>query len=616
MLLKRLFFVILCAFQLASPGVCENSDSLVVYEAEFPNLVHHEANINVTYTRVPVDAPLVVRMSRSSPGYYASFAFAKNIYDEKVHDSSGKELTVTRPDQHRWEITGHDGTVKFTYKLFGNYTDGTHSSINSDFILLNIPSSFVWAEGWENSFILLKVKKPVRDWAVITQLPPTSGRDSFYSPNLAYFIDSPVSIGDFEVSEWEIPFSRNTQKVRVAVNRRGAAGRSAAFCRDIRLAMESERKIFGEYPAFDYGQYSFIVQYSPDAVFDGMEHRNSTILTFPDMLNREYDEKMTLAAHEFFHTWNGERIRPASLSPFDLTKPNMCGELWFLEGATVYYEKLTYFRAGLCSLKEFGVLLSYPANYACLYPGSRVYPVVEMSRKAVFFNGGTYTDPDNRDNFYISYYPYGCIVVMALDLTLRSRFSGTGLDDYMRVLWNRYGKTQKPYTNEVLREELFRLTNDRNFADTFFSDHVYGKTMPDLKTLLSFGGFAMQKQFPNRASPGRNWIFKNEGGKAIIDSQTLNNEPYYRAGLDKGDIILRFDNKPVKSHNDIFKLCKSHKPGDRIPVIALRPNGTTANTILTLEEDMAIEVVPFEDEKIPVNEKILQFREGWLHPAR
>jgi hypothetical protein len=48
-----------------------------------------------------------------------------------------------------------------------------------------------------------------------------------------------------------------------------------------------------------------------------MEHRNSTILTEPARL-RSPDEQLgalSTAVHEFFHSWNVERIRPRSLEP-------------------------------------------------------------------------------------------------------------------------------------------------------------------------------------------------------------------------------------------------------------------------------------------------------------
>ena len=58
-------------------------------------------------------------------------------------------------------------------------------------------------------------------------------------------------------------------------------------------------------------------------------------------------------AHEFFHSWNVERIRPASLEPFNLEDANISGELWLAEGFTSYYAPLVMTRAGLTNVREF-----------------------------------------------------------------------------------------------------------------------------------------------------------------------------------------------------------------------------------------------------------------------
>lgn len=58
-------------------------------------------------------------------------------------------------------------------------------------------------------------------------------------------------------------------------------------------------------------------------------------------------------AHEFFHAWNVERIRPKALEPFSFEEANMSGELWLAEGFTSYYGPLAMRRAELQSDAEF-----------------------------------------------------------------------------------------------------------------------------------------------------------------------------------------------------------------------------------------------------------------------
>ena len=90
------------------------------------------------------------------------------------------------------------------------------------------------------------------------------------------------------------------------------------------------------------------MDYLPYVSGDGMEHRDSTVITSVRPLTRESaGELIESVAHEFFHSWNVKRIRPRSLEPFDYERVNMSGELWFAEGLTDYYAPLVLKRAGL-----------------------------------------------------------------------------------------------------------------------------------------------------------------------------------------------------------------------------------------------------------------------------
>ena len=117
--------------------------------------------------------------------------------------------------------------------------------------------------------------------------------------------------------------------------------------RDVEAIVREARHVFGEYPPFEGNTYTFIADYLPWAHGDGMEHRNSTILTAPSPIQTSRLDLLDTIAHEFFHTWNVERIRPKSIEPFNFEEANMSGELWLAEGFTSYYGPLTMKRAGL-----------------------------------------------------------------------------------------------------------------------------------------------------------------------------------------------------------------------------------------------------------------------------
>src|SRR5687767_11358151 len=110
----------------------------IVYRASFPAPEHHYADVEVTFAGVPAGT-LELRMSRSSPGRYAIHEYAKNVFDVKTVDGKGKTLAFIRPNPYQWNVSGHDGTVKVTYKVFGNHVDGTYLGIDSSHAHMNIP---------------------------------------------------------------------------------------------------------------------------------------------------------------------------------------------------------------------------------------------------------------------------------------------------------------------------------------------------------------------------------------------------------------------------------------------------------------------------------------------
>ena len=197
-----------------------------------------------------------------------------------------------------------------------------------------------------------------------------------------------------------------------------------------------------------------------------MEHRNSTILTSTTSLaDGGMKNNIGTVSHEFFHCWNVERIRPKALEPFNFEEANMSGELWFAEGFTSYYTDLILCRAKLISPEEYVEDLSGTFNYVWNSPGTQFFSPIEMSYQAPFVDAATSVDPVNRENTFISYYYYGSVLGLALDLSLRE--NGLNLDDFMKLVWNTYGKNEIPYTLENLKEILNRYAG-QEFGTQFF----------------------------------------------------------------------------------------------------------------------------------------------------
>ena len=325
----------------------------IKYEISFENAVHHEGEISIIFSQVEMDT-LEVRMSRTSPGRYALHEFAKNVYNFKATDLQNNPLKILRPDPYQWQITGHNGDVKISYTLYANRGDGTYAQIDETHAHLNIPATFAFAPELDKRPIEVTfIPRTDLNWKIATQLPLVSGT-TYAAPNLQYFMDSPTEISDFGLRSFIVPSNGQEYTIELVLHHNGTEEELDAYFESVKKVVLAERDVFGELPAFDYGKYTFLACYIPNASGDGMEHRNSTILTSTRSLaNGGIERNIGTVSHEFFHAWNVERIRPKSLEPFNFEQANMSGELWFAEGFTSYYTGLILCRAGLRTPQQY-----------------------------------------------------------------------------------------------------------------------------------------------------------------------------------------------------------------------------------------------------------------------
>ncbi|MBA2671271.1 MAG: M61 family metallopeptidase [Gemmatimonadetes bacterium] len=580
----------------------------VEYEISFPNLVHHEAEISVTFNDV-TQKPLEIRMSRSSPGRYALHEFAKNVYAVTAVDGAGRPLAITRPNPHQWDVQGHDGTVTFRYTLFGDRADGTYTGIDNTHAHLNMPATFAWARGLEDQPISITFRRPRENWKIATQLVPTSHPERFTAPDLSYFLDSPTEISDFDLRSWEIVSNGQRQTIRLAVHHDESSDHVDRYAEMTRRVVDEQIAVFGTPPTFDHGTYTFIACYTPWVAGDGMEHRNSTILTSTRPLSTGALQNLGTVSHEFFHVWNVERLRPRSLEPFDLEEANMSGELWFAEGFTSYYTNYILRRAGLLNDDEYAASLTGMLNTVINSPGRRFFSPVEMSKQAPFVDAAASIDPQNRANTFISYYTWGAAIGLGLDLTLREQFSLT-LDDYMRAAWERFGREERPYSPADLRILLGEVTRDQDFADRFFDRYVEGRDVVDYESLLGRAGYLLR-----RAEPGRSWLGAPtlvfvEGG-AQLTGPTLIGTPIHGAGIGAGDRIITINGVDLVSENVLTSLLEAHAPGTAVELTFLQ-RGELRSANVVLGESPRLEVVTYESAGRPVTLDMQRFRSAWL----
>jgi predicted metalloprotease with PDZ domain len=383
--------------------------------------------------------------------------------------------------------------VTVQYKVYGNRLDGTYLAIDSTHAHINMPAALMWGRGLDDRPATLTFEPPAgANWQVATQLYRGAAPREFTAPNLQYLIDSPVEFGPVMTESFVV----GPRSFTFAAHHTGTRAELQSLVKDVTAIVAEQGEIFGEFPPFEPGAYTFLADYLPNAAGDAMEHRNSTVMTSPGTIANARLELLDAVSHEFFHAWNVERIRPRSLEPFNLDGPNRSSELWLAEGFTQYYGPLAMRRAGLLDDGDMARTFTSVLNAISARAGKLVRSAEEVSRMAVDEGPSGQLPPG-----VVSYYQLGAAIALALDLALRERSSGTiSLDDFMRQMWRIHGKPEparpgyadRPYTIDDVESALASVDGDRAFARDFVERYIKGRELADYARLLAFAGFTVR----------------------------------------------------------------------------------------------------------------------------
>jgi len=595
----------------AAGAIHFHAASPISYRITIPEPEHHWMQVEATFSDLTA-APLELRMSVSSPGRYSLHDFAKNVYDVHAAAADGRELMVTRPDASGWTVPEHAGAVTVRYKVFGDRVDGTYLAVDTVHLHINMPAAFMWAKGLDDRPITLAFTPPAgvsRPWTVATQLHAGSTPLQFTAPNLQYFIDSPIEFGPVTMRQ----FAAGGRTFRFAAHQTGTDADLDRLLQDVQRIVREEGAVYGEFPEYEPGYYTFLADYLPYDDEDGMEHRNSTVMTTSATIRGDRVRLLDTVAHEFFHCWNVERIRPKDLEPFDLDRPNTSDELWLAEGFTQYYGPLMLQRAGIVNTEYTRQILSGLVDLVVTSPARSVRSALDMSRMAVFIDASRPLDRTNWPNTVISYYPFGAAIALALDLSLRQRFSMT-LDDYMRAMWRAHGKpggsregyVDRPYTRVDAEARLAELTGSASFAREFFGQYIEGHEAADYARLLQPAGFIVRKRDPGRAWWGDVHMDSRTDGGRVTDVSM--NSPAWNAGLDRDDTVTQIGGERISSPEEANAVVSRRRPGDRVQVSYTDRNGASHQVTVMLAENPHLELV--DAPSLSASQRA--FRDAWL----
>jgi predicted metalloprotease with PDZ domain len=561
----------------------------------------------------------IVSLPAWIPGSYMVREFARNIIQLGA-EAAGRKVRLTKLDKHTWRAARCDGPLVLTYQIYAwdlsvraAHLDQTHGFFNGTSVFLQV-------HGQESVRHVVDIQPPEGEayaqWRVATSLPELKARRHRFGTYVAQdydeLIDHPVEMGDFEL----IRFEAHGVPHEMAVTGRVPNLDKTRLAADLTKICESQIALFEpNTKKAPMDRYVFLTLAVGDG-YGGLEHRASTALICAradlpvlgqSAMTEGYRTFLGLCSHEYFHTWNVKRIKPAVFAPYDLRQENYTPLLWLFEGFTSYYDDLTLLRTGLIDAPAYLGLLAKTINGVLRGSGRLKQSVAESS-----FDAWTkyYRQDENAPNAIVSYYTKGSLVALLFDLTIRRDTRGRkSLDDVMRVFWRRYGR--QFYTEGggrgVTESEVEALFDEVTGLQLkpLFDLAVRGTRDLPLQDMLA----AFAVEMADKAKSGKPSLDLRTK-KVGSDCQLANvyeGGAAHAAGLSAGDTLVAMDGLRVNASN-LDTLLQRYRAGDTVCMHAFRRDELLTFDIVLRAESAPQFALQLKEKPVAA----LRLQRGWL----
>jgi predicted metalloprotease with PDZ domain len=490
------------------------------------------------------------------PGSYLVREFAKNLQNLQCNQSK-RPVAFQQLDKATWVVDCVYGkALEVRYEVYANDPSVRTAWLDATRGFFNGTSLCLLVDGQQDRPHTLELiaTESIAHWAVATGATALkvneNGFGVYCADHYDTLVDCPVEMGPF----WSGDFTACGIPHRFVVAGAPPSFDGAKLLADTQAICETEirfwhsenikkhsasRKKDGLQGPIPYTNYVFMLNAVADG-YGGLEHRNSTALicqrqdlprlprtSLAPSAHKQpegYTTLLGLISHEYFHTWNVKRLRPAELATYDYTQENYTELLWFFEGFTSYYDDLLLRRAGLIDDITYLKLLTKTVNGVEQTPGRKVQSVAQASFDAWI---KYYRQDENTPNATVSYYTKGSLVALSLDLTLRAEGKAT-LDAVMRALWGRcHGG---PMTEQDLLAVLANL-GGRSFAPEL-AHWVHGTEDLPVTALLERHGIQVHQE-PEQLAQQLGLRVKD--GNGLFIQNVLRGGAAEKAGFTSGD---------------------------------------------------------------------------------
>jgi predicted metalloprotease with PDZ domain len=553
----------------------------ISYTLRFPAPQTHYVEVEARFS-TDGQPSIELVMAVWTPGSYLVREFSRNVEGLAGATEAGEPLATEKTSKNHWRVETHGAPrVVVRYRVYCREMSVRTSFVDAGFALVNSAATFLTRAGAEALPHEVTVLPPP-GWKVVeSPLPATgtgeAGGHTFRAPSFDVLVDSPLYAGNAAVHTFEA----GGRPVRL-INE----GEDGTIWDGPRSAADAA-KIFAEQIAF-WGDAPF----SRYVVFNlltesggGLEHRDSCTLMSSRWKARTregYLDWLGLVSHELFHAWNGKRLRPVELGPFDFEAENYTRSLWAVEGFTSYYGDLLVHRAGFSTRKEMLKELSKTIEALQTTPARKVQPLDDASFDAwIKF----YRRDENTPNSAISYYTKGAVVAFLLDARIRRLTGGRkSLDDALRLAYHRYSG-DRGFRPEELRQVFDEVAGASLGA--WLAKAVDTTEELDYAEALDWYGLRFaesdpekgekaEKKDPDAAELPAGWLGADtelQGGRLVV-TVVKRETPAYEAGLNVGDEILAIGDYRVPPDGLDARL-KNYRPGEKATLLVARRDRLT-----------------------------------------
>ncbi|RZI84705.1 MAG: peptidase M61 [Rubrivivax sp.] len=496
------------------------------------------------------------------PGSYLVREFARHLSPLSARQGA-REVPVQQVGKSAWVVEASGkGALTISYEVYAFDTSVRAAFLDARRGFFNGTSVFLKAEGFEDQPHQVKIGGLPKGWRVATGLPAlkvnAQGMGDYQAPDYDSLVDHPVELGTF----WRGEFTSKGVVHEFVVSGASADLDGARLLADTQRICEAQIAFWHGRRKPAFGRYVFLLNAVDDG-YGGLEHRNSTALIcarrdLPRVgrpVNTEaYQTLLGLISHEYFHTWNVKRLKPAEFAPYDYTQENHTELLWFFEGFTSYYDDQFLLRTGLIDAATYVKLLAKTINQVQATPGRHSYSVAQAS-----FDAWTryYRPDENTANATVSYYTKGSLVALALDLSLRLSSAPVGgqqptLDGAMLRLWQLGRPIQEADIVDALNAEAPgkppALTGAASWA-AFLADLVHGTGELPLPTLLTASGITWVSK--PAALNQRLGLRLGESNGGLKVQAVMRHSLAEAAGLSTGDELIALNDWRLRKSDDL-----------------------------------------------------------------